>query len=200
MADQIIFVQALHDDDNGAVLFVVLPAVEGVVVPVISGVPLGIGERLLGFQWIVDQNDVGAAPGQHPTIRGSETIAVPGGDELSYRLAIGGEPGREDPPVPGAGHDAPAIAGELVGKVLGIADTEELGRGIVAQAPGRKRDRGQQRLQMARRQVDDQAPDLALAYRGKLGGDDLDVPVHPQLGLRVELIKAARGEGGEVLP
>jgi hypothetical protein len=55
MADQIIFVQPLHDDDNGAVLFVVLPAVEGVIVPVVSGVPLGVGERLLGFQWIIDQ-------------------------------------------------------------------------------------------------------------------------------------------------
>ena len=53
---------------------------------------------------------------------------------------------------------------------------------------------------MARRQVDDQPPDPALPDRGQLGGDDLQVPVERQLGLRVEIVEAARGEGGEVLP
>ena len=53
---------------------------------------------------------------------------------------------------------------------------------------------------MARRQVDDQPPDLALPHRGQLGGDDFEMPVHRQLGLRVEVLEAARGKGGEVLP
>jgi hypothetical protein len=41
MADQIVFLQALHDDDDGAVPLVVLPAVESVVEPVVGGLPLG---------------------------------------------------------------------------------------------------------------------------------------------------------------
>jgi hypothetical protein len=49
VTDEVILVQALHDDDNGALLLVVLPAVEGVVKPVVGGLPLGGGERLLGF-------------------------------------------------------------------------------------------------------------------------------------------------------
>ena len=53
---------------------------------------------------------------------------------------------------------------------------------------------------MAGRQVDDQPPDLALPHRGELGGDDLEMPVHRQLGLRVEVLEAARGKGGEVVP
>ena len=65
---------------------------------------------------------------------------------------------RKDPPVPGAHHDAAAIAGELVGEVLGIADGEDLRRGVMPQTPGRKGDRGQQGFQMAGRQVDDQPP------------------------------------------
>ena len=90
---------------------------------------------------------------------------------------MGGKAGREDPPIPRAHHDAAAIAGELVGEILGIADAEQLGRGIVPETPGRKRDRGHQGFEMARRQVDDQPPDLAFPHRGQLGGDDLEMPV-----------------------
>jgi len=52
---------------------------------------------------------------------------------------------------------------------------------------------------MTRWQVDDQPPDLALPHRGQLGGDDFQVPVHCQLGLRIEFVEAARDKGGEVL-
>src|SRR6202023_3560346 len=82
--------------------------------------------------------------------------------------------GRKDPPIPRAHHDAAAVAGELVGEVLGIADGEDLRRGVMPQTPGRQRD--------------------------QLGGDDLEMPVHRQLGLRVEVLEAARGEADEVLP
>ena len=69
--------------------------------------------------------------GQHPTDRGGESIALPGGDELLHRLAVGGEARQKDPPVPGAHRDAAAIARELVGEILGIGDAEDLGRGVV---------------------------------------------------------------------
>jgi hypothetical protein len=78
MTHEIVFVEALHDDDNRPTALVVLPAVEGVVEPVVGGLALGVGERLLGFEGIVDQDDVGAAPGQHPAIRGGEAIALTG--------------------------------------------------------------------------------------------------------------------------
>jgi hypothetical protein len=32
------------------------------------------------------------------------------------------------------------------------------------------------------------------------GGDDFEVPIRRQLGLRVEFVKAVGGEGGEILP
>src|SRR5437764_7289658 len=108
--------------------------------------------------------------------------------------------GRKEPPIPRAHHDAAAVAGELVGEVLGIADGEDLGRGVMPQTPGRKGDRGHQGFQMTRWQVDDQPPDLAFPHGGQLGGDDLDMPVHRQLGLRVEVLETAHGEADEVLP
>jgi len=41
-------------------------------------------------------------------------------------------------------------------------------------------------------QIDDQPADQAFPHRGQLGGDDLEVPVHHQLGLRAEVGEAAR--------
>ena len=54
VTDEVIFVQPLHDDDDGAALFIVLPAVEGVVVPLVGHLPLRVGERLLRLQRIID--------------------------------------------------------------------------------------------------------------------------------------------------
>jgi hypothetical protein len=48
MADQIILVQALHSVDDGAVLLVVLPAVEDVAEPVVGGLPAGFYARPRG--------------------------------------------------------------------------------------------------------------------------------------------------------
>src|SRR5258705_12811435 len=148
---------------------------------------------------MVDQDDVGTASGQHAAGGGGEAVTLAGGDELLYGLPVRGEARRKDLPIPRAHHDAAAIAGELAGEVLGIAGAEDLGRGIVSQTPGWKGDRGHQGFEVAGRQVDDQPPDLAFPHGGQLGGDDLEMPVHRQHGLRVEVIETARGEGGEVL-
>jgi hypothetical protein len=169
-------------------------------VPLVGGLPLRLRERLLRLQWIIDQDDVGTASGQHTAGGGGEPIAMTGGDELLQCLAVRSQPGGKDLPIPWTHHDAAAIAGELVGEILGIADTEYRGGGIMPETPRRKSDRGHQGFEVAGRQVDDQPPDLALPYGGQLGGDDLEVPVHRQLGLRVQSVEAARGEGREILP
>jgi hypothetical protein len=115
-------VQPLHDHDDGGVPLVIEPVVEGVVVPLVGGLPLRLGERLLRLQRIVDQDDVGAASGQHAAGGGGEPVAVPGGDEFLHRVAVRCQAGWKDLPIPRAHHDAAAIAGQLVGEVLGIAD------------------------------------------------------------------------------
>ena len=101
--------------------------------------------------------------------------------ELRHGLPLGGEPGREGPLVPPAHHDAAAIARELVGDVLGVADAEDLRVGLTPEAPRRKRHRRQQRFQVTLRNIDDQPPDPALEHRSQLCCDDLDVPVHCEL-------------------
>src|SRR5690349_6579931 len=52
---------------------------------------------------------------------------------------------------------------------------------------------------MAGRQINDQSSDLALAHGGQLCGDDLQMPIHRELGLRVEIVEAARSKGTEIL-
>ena len=56
------------------------------------------------------------------------------------------------------------------------------------------------RLQMARRQVDEEPADAASAYRGKLSGDQLDMPVHREEGARIELAKGAQRKARQVVP
>ena len=170
------------------------------VVPVVAAFALSVGERLFRLQRIVDDDDVGTASGQHAAGGGGKPIALAGSDELLHRLAMRRQAGREKPPIPGAHHDRAAIAGELVGEILRITDAKDLCRRIEPQTPGREGDRGHQRFQVPRWQVDNQAPDPTLGNCRQLGGDDFEVPICRQAGLRVKLMEAATGEGREVVP
>jgi hypothetical protein len=111
-------VQPVHDQDDGPRSRVVEPAVEGVVVPLHWLLPLGLRQGLLGFQGIVDDDDVGAAPGQHTADRGGKAAALGRGVKFGGGLPLRREPSRKDLPVPVAGEDAPAIARQFVGEVF----------------------------------------------------------------------------------
>ena len=63
MADQVIDVETLHDDDDDVVDLAVQPRVQRTVVPLLVRLPLGLGEGVGGLQWVVDDDDVTAAPG-----------------------------------------------------------------------------------------------------------------------------------------
>ena len=141
-----------------------------------------------------------APPGQHPADRCGEPAALLRRLELRHGLPLGREAGRECPLKPVARDDAAAIASELVGEILSIAGADDLHAGPTPEAPGRKRDRAQQRFQVPRRHIDDQPPDLAPVHRGQLCRDDFDVPVHRQRHERVELAKALLREGGKIQP
>ena len=108
--------------------------------------------------------------------------------------AVCRQAGRKDLAIPRPDHDAAAIAGKLVGEILGIADTEDLHRRVEPETPGRKGDRGHQRFEVTRWQIDDQPLDLALTHLSQLGGNDLEMPVWRKRHLRVELGKTALSE------
>jgi hypothetical protein len=156
--------QPMHDQDDRTRPGVVEAAVEGVVIPVVGRLPLALRQRRLGFQGIVDDDDVRTPSGQHPADRGGEPAALGRGVELGHGLPLRREAGRKDLPVPVAGGNMLAIARQFVGEVLRVADAEDLQAGFVPETPGRKGDRSQVRLQVARRHVDDQPPDTAVAH------------------------------------
>src|SRR5206468_9000883 len=132
-----------------------------VVVPFVRRLALGLRQGFLGLQRVVDDDQVRTPPGQDTADRGGDARALSRRLEFGYRLMSRCEAGREEALVPVAGEDAPAIARQFVGEVLGVADAEDLRTRLVAEAPGGKGDRGQVRLQMARRQADDKPPDPA---------------------------------------
>ena len=86
MTGEVILMQPVHDQDDGTRQLVVQPAVEGVVVPFVGRPALRLRQRLLGFERIVDDDDVGTPPGQHPADRGGDAAALGGRLELRHRL------------------------------------------------------------------------------------------------------------------
>ena len=188
VARKIVLVQPVHDQHDRTRELVVEPAVEGVVVPLVGGLALGLRQGFLGFERVVDDDDVGTPPGQHPADRGRDPRALGRRLELGHRLMPRCQAGRKEPLVPVAGDDAPAVARQFVGEVLGIADAEDLGARVEPETPGRKRNRGQQRLQMARRQADDQPADAARADRLTRRRGDLVMPARRERGAQVELV------------
>ena len=77
-------------------------------------------------------------------------------------------------------------------------DAEDLGARIMPEDPGGKGDRGQERFQVAWRQIEQKPPDLAIAHRGEPRGDDLQMPIRSEAGARIERMEGALREGGEV--
>src|SRR5437868_11338126 len=97
MAHEIVFMQPLHDYDDRATPLVIEPGVERVVIPLVAGLPLCLGKRLFGLQWVIDQYDVGTAPGEHASSGGSEPVTLPGGNELLHGLAVRRQASRKQP-------------------------------------------------------------------------------------------------------
>jgi hypothetical protein len=90
-------VQAVHDQHDGPGELVVEAAVEGVVVPFVRRLALGLRQGLLGLQRVVDDDQVGAAPGQHTADRGGEAATLRRGGKFGHRLMAGRQPRREQP-------------------------------------------------------------------------------------------------------
>ena len=87
VAGEVILVQAVHDQHDGAAELVVEAAVEGVVVPFVRRLALGLRQGLLGLERVVDDDDVGTPPGQYAADRGGEAAALRGRVEFGHRGA-----------------------------------------------------------------------------------------------------------------
>jgi hypothetical protein len=137
-------VQPVHDHHDRTRQLVVEPAVEGVVVPLVGRLALRLRQRLLGLQRIIDDDDVGTTPGQHPADRGGDAAALCGRLEFGHCLMSRREASREEPLVPVTGDDPAGVTRQFVGEVLRVTRADDLRARIVPETPGRKGDRSQQ--------------------------------------------------------
>jgi len=191
-------VKTLHDDDDCAPRLVVEATVERAVEPFVGGDPPAFRHGVGGFERIVDQDEIGAAAGEHAPDRGRHPRPTPCGDEFLQRRAGRGEPRREQALIPGRYHDRAAVARELVGKQLAVGHIDDGEGRVVTKQPGGQRDRGGERFQMPRRDVDDEPPDSSVAHRLKLGRQQLDVPAPQEASAGVQFEKAPHQEGMKV--
>jgi hypothetical protein len=62
VAGEVVLVQAVHDQHDRTRALVVEAAVKRMVEPFVRRPALGLGQRLLGLQRVVDDDQIGAAP------------------------------------------------------------------------------------------------------------------------------------------
>ena len=117
------------------------------------------------------------------------------------------EPRREEPLVPVAGDDAPAIARQFVGEVLPVAGAEDLRARVVPETPAGKateakcdfRWRGGT-LMISRlirpSRTAASADGRPLRTVPGIAGHDLGMPVHHQAGARVEPVEGGPPQCG----
>ena len=132
MTGQIVLMQALHDQHDRAVQLVVKSAVERVVVPVVDHFALALRLGVQRLDRVVDDDRVGAAPGQDAADRGCQPVSLASGDQLLQGWFCRRQPGLgKDPPIERAHHQGARVARQLVRKFLGVADADDRGRGIL---------------------------------------------------------------------
>jgi hypothetical protein len=106
---------------------------------------------------------------------------------------------REQGPVPVALQQAARLAGQVESQIFAVADADDPDGGIERQQERRKGHRHDERLQLARRQVDDQAPLAPLDALLQKVDDGLDVPVVQELLVRVQRVEGMLSEQHQIL-
>jgi hypothetical protein len=91
-----------------------------------------------------------------------------------------------------------ALGREIVGKVLTVARADHMLCRMVTKEPGDESHRNAMGFQMARRQIDDEASNFAMAYRFEPGHDDLDMRRKIQSVTWVQFVKTALDEARQI--
>src|ERR1700680_4843261 len=178
MTDEIIRVEALHDDDDRTLRLVIQPGQQSVGVPLLQGVPGALRLRLLRLQRVVDNHEITATTGQGATYRGRKPRTSRRGHDFGLGVLCWTDPGGgEYGPVKIGAHKCATIIGVLARKPFGITDTNDPAGGVMAENKGRQAHGGADGFETARRHGDDQPSRLTSPDMAELVADRLDVPV-----------------------
>ena len=101
MGSKIVDMDALHDDDDGAIPLVVQAGIEGAVIPLLDRVAPRLGESLLRLDRVVDDDEVAASASERPANGGGKPATSSRGLEVLLRQLLRVEAGlRKQLPVP----------------------------------------------------------------------------------------------------
>lgn len=176
--------QPLHNDDNAALSFIVQAAQQRMIVPLVDALAPGFGKRFVRLQRVVEDQDVAAAAGKDTADRGCHPASLCRRSKVMDGMPIG-QPGCEQRLVPAAGHDTPAIASHFLRELLTVAGADDLPVGMMAEIPGRKRDRSHVRFELPRRRQDGEPADPSEAAGFELCRDQLEMRRDQERRLRV---------------
>src|ERR1700690_921683 len=84
MADQIVLVESLHNDDDDAVLFTIQSAHERVVIPFVNARSPSFGKSIIWFKWIIENNHIRPSTSQYPAYGGRHPKALCSRQEIVY--------------------------------------------------------------------------------------------------------------------
>src|SRR6266478_5394152 len=119
MTDQIILVEALHDEHDSPGLLVIEPGHQRVVVELGDPPPRRLGESVEALERVIDDDQVGTPSQYRAADARREAGSLPRRLEFEIARPPGQSEGRKHLAIPwGLGHGAPVDA-ELPGEVLG---------------------------------------------------------------------------------
>jgi hypothetical protein len=64
VADEVVLVDSLHNDNDDAGFLAVEPAQQGIVEPLVCCRSLGFRQGVIGFEWVVQDDDVSSPSGE----------------------------------------------------------------------------------------------------------------------------------------
>src|SRR6476659_2714035 len=168
MSDRIINMQSLHDDDHRAVPLIIKTRHCGCPQPVVDALAPDLRIGILGLERVIDDEDICAPTGQCAANRGGKARAVLLQNQLLPGILEWRQSGlREEGMEPVAFYHATELIMELGRQILRVTGADDATCRVMPKKEGRKSNRGNHRLETARRQRDDEALGLPIQTRSK---------------------------------
>src|ERR1700688_4875147 len=85
MANEVILMETLHDDDDDVFFLVVETALDRIVEPVVDILSARLRQGIVGLEGVINEDHVTAASRHRATHRSCQSAALPGGHEVFDR-------------------------------------------------------------------------------------------------------------------
>src|ERR1700675_4729965 len=144
MTGQIVLMEPLGDNDNGASLRVVDSRTECLLKEGLDVIALRLGTCLVGVERIVDDDEIGTIAGDTSIDRRGPKTASQGCLKIRSRILFSTElRSRKDLPVPFTGNNLTSLPRELLRQVALMAHDNDADGWVSAEQPRRKENAGQ---------------------------------------------------------